>query len=232
MKSGKWMFSILIFLMLVLPAIATTTLSASPEEDIKCRIIVHYIKGDQQETPDPIEKAATGAGWATFSIWLNPPMEYYVFPKNSEGFTSDYVVNTLGAAAETWDDETNVELFDDTPTVLAKASIGKYDGKNVIGFGNLRGSYIAVTYIWYTSVTILEWDMKFNSRLAWGDAEPTKYDFQAIACHEFGHTFGMEDIYDSSYSYVTMYGFGVPGDIEPRTLAAPDIAGLEYLYGS
>ena len=230
MKGRKWMISLLILCTLVLPAIATVSAAAPSNEPVKCRVIINYVKNTQ----NPIEKAATGPGWATFSIWLHPPIRYYIYPKNSEGFTANQVITTLTTAAETWDAETNTELFDNNPTVLSKATIGKYDGKNVIGFGNLQTSVIAVTYLWYTTTTIVEWDMKFNSRLAWGDAQtdPTKFDFLGIACHEFGHTFGMDDIYDSSYAYVTMYGYGDVGQTFQRTLATPDITGLEYLYGS
>ena len=172
MKGRKWMFSILIFLTLVLPTIATTTLSAPPEEVINLRVIIDYVKDTNNGQQDQIVKLATSDCWATFSIWpvANLPMKYYMYPKNSEGFTPTYVVNTLKTAAETWDAATSVELFDNNPTTLTKASIGKRDGKNVIGFGNLQSGVIAATYLWGTTSALVEWDMKFNTGLEWGDA--------------------------------------------------------------
>ena len=234
MKGRKWMFSILIFLTLVLPAIATTTLSAPPEEDINLRVIIDYVNDANNGKQDPIVKAATGDCWATFSIWpaANLPMNYYILPKNSEGFTTTYVVNTLKTGAETWDAVCSYNLFGDNPTTLTKASIGKRDGKNVIGFGTLRSGIIAATYLWGTTSALVEWDMKFNSGLKWGDAasDPTCFDFLGIACHEFGHTFGMDDIYTEDCSYVTMFGYGAPGETFQRTLENPDKAGVDYLY--
>jgi len=234
MKGRKWMFSILIFLTLVLPAIATTTLSAPPEEEVNLRVIIDYVNDANNGQKDPIVKAATGDCWATFSIWpaANLPMNYYIYPKNSEGFTTTYVVNTLKTGAETWDAACSYNLFGDNPTTLTKASIGKYDGKNVIGFGTLRSGIIAATYLWGTSTALVEWDMKFNSGLKWGDAasDPTCFDFLGIACHEFGHTFGMDDIYDSACDQVTMYGYGAPGETFQRTLEQADRDGVAYLY--
>jgi hypothetical protein len=141
-------------------------------------------------------------------------------------------VSTLKTAAETWDAATSVELFDNNPTTLTKASIGKRDGKNVIGFGRLQSGVIAATYLWGTTSALVEWDMKFNTGLVWGDASKNSnvFDFQGIACHEFGHTFGMDDIYESPCSDVTMYGYGAPGQIFQRDLAQPDKDGLNSLY--
>jgi len=234
MKGRKWMFSILIFLTLVLPAIATTTLSAPPEEDVNLRVIIDYVNDANNGQKDPIVKAASGGCWATFSIWpaANLPMNYYIYPKNSEGFTSAYVVSTLKTGAETWDAVCKYNLFGDNPTTLTKATIGKRDGKNVIGFGNLQSGVIAATYLWGTTSALVEWDMKFNTGLVWGDAakNPNVFDFLGIACHEFGHTFGMDDIYDGGCSTVTMYGYGAPGETFQRTLEQPDKDGVNYLY--
>lgn len=234
MKSGKWILSILTFLTLMLPAIATTTVSAPQNEDIKCCIIIDYIKKDKHVQPDPIENLTTSGCWAISSIWPKPPIKYYIRPINLKGLTWTYVVNTLKTAAETWDAATSVELFDNNPTTLLIARVGILDGMNIIGFGILPSNVLALTYLWYTTSGIVEWDMKFNILLVWGDAatNPYIFDFQGVACHEFGHTFGMADIYTDTCSYVTMYGYTAPGQTFQRTLAAPDIEGLHYLYGS
>ena len=56
-------------------------------------------------------------------------------------------------------------------------------------------------------------------------------DLQNIATHELGHGVGLADIYDTTCSAVTMYGYSNNGDIQKRTLEVPDIRGLQTLYG-
>jgi predicted Zn-dependent protease len=233
MKRTYQMLSILVFVTLLIPMVTLTSLSAPEKEKITCRVFITYENNNAMD-PEEIEKLATGGCWATFSKWTTPPINYVVNPTNSEGFSQTYVVNTVKTAAETWDAKTSVELFGNTPTVNIKAKIGVRDGKNVVGFGNLQSGIIAATYLWGTSSAIVEWDMKFNSRLVWGDASsnPNVFDFLGIACHEYGHTFGMDDIYTSSCSSVTMYGYGAPGQTFQRTLESADIEGLHYLYGA
>jgi hypothetical protein len=40
----------------------------------------------------------------------------------------------------------------------------------------------------------------------------------------------MDDIYTEDCSYVTMFGYGAPGETFQRTLENPDKAGVDYLY--
>ena len=56
-------------------------------------------------------------------------------------------------------------------------------------------------------------------------------DIQNIATHEIGHTLGLSDLYTTSCSPVTMYGYSWNGDTTKRTLESPDITGLQKLYG-
>ena len=103
-------------------------------------------------------------------------------------------------------------------------------------FGDYSQSgVIAVASIWINRFTrqIVECDILFDTDFTWGNAEfdPTVMDLQNIATHELGHALNLADIYDSTKSYLTMYGYSNNGDIEKRTLAAGDIAGIQKIYG-
>ena len=60
--------------------------------------------------------------------------------------------------------------------------------------------------------------------------QPNKMDFWNISIHELGHSMGLADIYQSTCSGVTMYGFGTEGETKKRTLEQPDITGISTLY--
>ena len=75
--------------------------------------------------------------------------------------------------------------------------------------------------------------MIFNTDYSWSlDAslEPTKMDFDNIATHELGHAFGLADLYTSSCSIQTMFGYSTEGEISKRTLEQGDIKGIQTLY--
>lgn len=80
---------------------------------------------------------------------------------------------------------------------------------------------------------IVEFDVLFDTNYDWGDAtvDPTVMDLQNIATHEIGHGVGLDDIYESACSEVTMYGYSTSGETKKRTLEAPDITGVQKLYG-
>ena len=80
---------------------------------------------------------------------------------------------------------------------------------------------------------MFEFDILFDTDFAWGDAivDSTVMDLQNIATHELGHCFNLADIYDTSLDYLTMYGYSTEGDIEKRSLADGDIAGIQSLFG-
>jgi predicted Zn-dependent protease len=83
---------------------------------------------------------------------------------------------------------------------------------------------------------IIDYDVMFDTDFAWkicsaGVDCSVAMDLQNIATHETGHGIGLADIYDSSCSAVTMYGYSWYGDTQKRSLEPPDITGLQKLYG-
>jgi len=149
-------------------------------------------------------------------------------------------VNDIEASSQEWDDNTtcsyttNANLFGDIKTDNS-AVYGNYDETNAIDFGTLDyPNAIAITSIWYSRRTkaILEYDIRFNTAFYWStNGAPDKMDIQNIATHEFGHAVGLDDIYNSSYSEVTMYGYADYGQTNKQILDTPDITGLQKMYG-
>jgi hypothetical protein len=171
-----------------------------------------------------------GVKWKTF------PVSYVINPSNPQGLTETFITSALSSAAETWDAATSKELFNNIYTIDYNAKYGVQDFVNTLAFGDYPDdNVIAITSVWYTPVSraIVEFDTLFNTRFVWGDAtvDPTKMDLQNIATHELGHGIGLGDIYSSTCSEVTMYGYSSYGETKKRTLEQPDITGLQKMYG-
>ncbi len=192
---------------------------------------IHYAK------PSGATKPRTDACYKLMGVkWLTLPVSYAINPINPYGLSADFVGNAFSAAAETWDAATSKELFADTYTLDSSAYYGTRDYKNVISFGSYNDpNVIAITSVWYTRVgkQIVEFDQLYNTGFVWGDAsvDPSVMDLQNIATHELGHAVGLDDIYTSSCGAVTMYGYSTEGDLAKRTLAQPDVLGLQKMYG-
>jgi len=136
----------------------------------------------------------------------------------------------------------SIELYNDNPQInyKAKASIASLDYKNVITWGRAQPGVVAYTVIWYISSTgeIVDADMVLNSYYKWGiaDGDETtsdligKFDIRNIVTHEAGHWTGLDDIYNSTYWAMTMYGYTSYGEEIKRSLEPGDIAGARTIY--
>lgn len=156
---------------------------------------------------------------------------YWINPKNNYGFSTDAVVASIKASANTWDSQTSATVF--SYRGITSRSAGKRDGYNVISWGPYRAGVIAVTYIWYFGDRIIETDTRMNTRYKWSlSGEPNKMDVQNIMTHEFGHWCGLDDLYAESDYWLTMYGYADYGETYKRTLGLGDINGLKAVYGA
>jgi hypothetical protein len=178
--------------------------------------------------------------------WFSSPVKYTINPSTpvkKYALNRDAVVNAVKNSFETWDNQIDQDLYADALiSTSAKASLGRPDYKNVVTWGTLSDKrVIAVTNIWYYTSTgqIVDSDMIFNTYYKWGidqDGEggtyslTTTFDIQNIGTHEAGHVCGLNDIYDSMYSAMTMYGYGSPGEVYKISLAAGDVAGIQAIY--
>ena len=205
--------------------------SDGKNKDIERIDFIHYAKASQGKP------AKTDSCYKLMGVkWAGLPVSYAINPTNPQGLSRDFVTGAISTAAETWDAATPKELFNNAYGVDYSAAYGVKDSKNSIVFGDYPNSgVIAITSVWYNKRTreIVEFDMLFNTRFIWGDAtqDQSKMDLQNIAAHELGHSVGLDDLYTTSCSAVTMYGYSSEGEIIKKTLEQPDITGLQKMYG-
>lgn len=193
---------------------------------------IHYAKPPAVSKPPASDVCYTLMGVK----WNALPVNYAINPANPQGLSESFITSAIYASAETWDARTSKELFGNAYTVDNSARYGVRDYKNAIAFGDYPGNdTIAVTSVWYTrrGKQIVEFDQLYNTRFLWGDAtvNSTLMDLRNIATHELGHAAGLDDIYSTSCSAVTMYGYSDYGDTAKITLEQPDITGLQAMYG-
>ena len=175
--------------------------------------------------------------------WKKLPVSFVIHPDLAS------YIDAISDSATTWDSATNEELFcyesgelvviEDTE---ADFDAKKNDGRNELVFGDYpQDGVIAVTIIWGYFYgppgkrEIVEFDILFDTDFEWGEAEPELgctevMDLQNIATHELGHGLGLADLYQSSCSEETMYGYSDYCETEKRTLEAGDITGINELY--
>ena len=172
-----------------------------------------------------------GAKWKTVE-------DYYVNPTGS--LTEENLVfNAVNASVSEWEGYGGDIFGVGAINYDLKDNGGSMDGNNVAFFDVYSDSnVIAVSTIWGyfygapNTRQIVEWDIQFNTSFEWGDAEidGTLMDIQNIATHELGHSAGLADLYTTSCSAETMYGYSIEGEISKRDLNAGDILGIQILY--
>ena len=208
-----------------------------PKEPVDRITFIHYKDGAIRETG----KISPGQGPSCYKLmgikWNKLPINYVINPGTQD---TKLVTDAISAATSEWDSDTNAHLFG-TYSIDSSAAFDSSasDGVNEYVFGPYPNSnVIAVTNIWYTRYgkQIVDYDVLFNTFYTWKDCSVTScsnaMDLQNIATHETGHGLGLYDVYQNSCSYVTMFGYSSYGDMEKRTLAAPDITGLRLIYGA
>jgi len=197
---------------------------------------IHY-KKDFAKPAGKISKAPSCYKFLSPSKvrWQKLPVNYIINSTNPQGLDVNFIGSAVFNSSETWDNATGQELMNNSYTFDNSVSYGVQDYKNAITFGNYtKEGVIAVTTIWYNPAlkAIAEFDVMFDTDWTWGDAEGnlSVMDLQNIATHELGHGVGLADVYETACSDVTMYGYSDYGEIDKRTLEAPDIKGLQTLY--
>jgi len=225
----KIIFALMISVFLLTPVVL------AGDKPLREKTFIHYENGRTEVVTSKATTCVIGF-LAESQPKLSSTATYAINPNNNQGLSEKFISGAIQASAETWDASTSKELFKDVPVVSMKAKWGVFDGVNDITFGQLQKGVIAVTRVWYYPDQIVEFDMKFNTAYLWADCTKTsctnKMDLKNIATHEFGHTTGLDDSYDSVCSQATMYGYSWYGDIGKRTLEQPDITGLQKIYGA
>ncbi len=187
---------------------------------------IHYAKSVDQGKSGRTETCYKLAKWK----WADPVQ--YTYADNAAYPPFE---DALISAETEWDTHTSDELFTG-PVEGAAIWSASTDTVNSVLYGDYStDGVIAVTRTWYTpgrTRWAVESDILFDTDFDWGTTgESSEMDLQNIATHEIGHTLGLSDLYSSSCSAVTMYGYSKEGDVEKRTLEPSDITGLQLIYG-
>ena len=209
--------------MFLFTVLATLPIGLSTiDNSLEVKIIVTY-------AIPPDDNSMTNSYYELLSYHSYNTINYYVNTKNSYGFSSAAVVNTITTSVNTWDKETSYPVFYYMGTTTKTA--GKRDGYNVISWGSYRRGVIAVTMSWVSSGQTIEVDCMMNTRFRWSlTGEAGKMDVQNIMTHELGHFCGLADLYNSADYWLTMYGYSDYGLTYARTLGKGDINGLLAVY--
>ena len=161
--------------------------------------------------------------------WGIPSETYFINPAGGpEG-----AVSAIEASYQTWTDvATSAFRFVSGGTTTSDAT-GVRDGVNLVSFGPLESSSIAVTFTWYDTGTgkITDSDIRLSTGFSWSaDGAPGAMDVRNIVTHESGHSLSLEDLFDPADSEKTMYAFASSGETKKRSLHPDDIAGITHLY--
>ena len=186
------------------------------------------------------EEESTCYGFLSKEAKWKGTATYYI--NNNSGLEDSFVGAVVWLAAEEWDSFVDFELFDDSITFTDEYKAGDQDFHNTLSWGNYpRDGVIAVTTVWGyfygppSKREIVEFDILFDTDYWWGDADTTEcipefMDLQNIATHELGHGAGLDDLYTSSCSEETMYGYSEDCETSKRDLGIGDITGINKLY--
>jgi hypothetical protein len=151
--------------------------------------------------------------------WPSGNVGYYV---NTAGGPSG-ALSAVQAGFQVWN------------TAGAAFSFAYGGGGNAVHWAYIDGPghTLAVTYVWSSSYIVYSCETVFDTAESWAtDGSPNKLDVQNVAAHEAGHWLVLDDLYQSQYSEMTMYGYASRGEIKKRTLEWGDIAGIRFIYGS
>lgn len=202
--------------------------------------IIHY----KEKTAKPAQKPggasqcygflAKGAKWKTIEPWV-------VNSSNSRGLNEASAFNVVANGVAKWENAAAADILGGGTLVsdILLADTASPDNKNEVYFANVADSNaIAVTIVWgifsgpIFQRELVEWDQVYDDvDYDWSLAgEAGKMDFDNIATHELGHSVGLNDIYDSGCSEVTMYGYATYGEIKKQTLEPADVLGVNALY--
>jgi hypothetical protein len=223
--------------------------------DVTGLVILHFDEERQNEVQSEFkrsskisgyENSVSGTCYAAYAKGAKWKVreKYIIDYSNNQGLTSSYIRSSVEAGVNAWNQAlTSGNIFGtlDTEHPALGIDVNNPDGRNEIHFGYLSDpGVLAVTIVWgvfngpEADREIFEFDQIFNEYYQWGnaDSDPSLNDFQNTLTHELGHAAGERDIYESSCSHVTMYGYAGTGETKKRSLASEDIRGINALYGT
>ncbi len=166
--------------------------------------------------------------------WPDSVVPFRVNPGGNNDF-----LQAVRNAAGTWNGVSGKD-FELTYEGTTSATDYQTNSVNEIVWGTIDSSTtIGQASIKYSNNTIVECDIKFNTRFQWSSSATTpsgSMDVETIALHELGHWLNLRDLYGNLPGYASdaekvMYGYASYGQ-QKRNLHADDIAGIRYIYPS
>lgn len=217
--------------------------------------IVHYAKGGSGKPGGGSTCygfMASGAKWKAVEDWMMNPtnnggLPYGYDPFNNSLINPSVMQSNMLYDISKWEDAANgvggssLDILGNGTEVWNNlvADTVAPDGSNEVYFANVSESgAIAVTIVWGIfggapkDRELIEWDQVYDDAdYTWSmTGEAGKMDFENIATHELGHSFGLSDLYSSGCAAETMYGYADFGETNKQTLNAGDIIGINKLY--
>ena len=181
---------------------------------------------------------ANGAKWKVAEdVRVNPTC-------NDGTVTDSDVISAVIAGMDEWETPDNKTLVIFGDNIITDLGVGYNNGDyreyNTISFGSYNNSnVIGITTVWgyFTGPPsqreIVEAHILMNDDYDWGDADiygNDVMDLRNVLTHELGHWAGMGDLYESTATEETMYGYSENGETKKRDLYFGDIAGIKKLY--
>jgi hypothetical protein len=178
----------------------------------------------------------TGRRWNTKDPQLKIVLKNDAY-LTGEGMSTSAVQSAIAAAANTWDDASNQNLFANSNLVTLNPTVQAdvYNRINTFSWKPSSANYLGYSRTWYNSnrvdgyYTAMDSDIVFNSNYKW-TTSGNGIDVQSVALHEMGHTLGLGDLYGKAQfskdtRQVMHYYTGVK-----RTLGNGDATGIWNLY--
>jgi len=182
---------------------------------------------------------AKGAKWKNIE-------NYMINTNNNAGLSDSFVRNNIASKINKWEDSADgsidgnlINIFgNEISGVVDGADNLNPDGKNEILFADIDSpNVIGVTIVWGifsgppSQRVLVEWDQVYDDfDFSWSSSgEAGKMDFENIATHEIGHSFGLSHPPEEC-TEETMYAYSSNGETKKRTLEAGDIEGISNLY--
>ncbi len=253
----------------------TGVVNAAPPElgtgkgppDLEKIVFIHFAKdfpaGNPHGTPPGQDENKPGGGnnggekplYKYSGLHWGSMPNYYVSNSLATNF-----LDAINNSFVTWDNASityTIEYLENTDTLpdtlLWNAELNRYiaDMQNVVGWKDLGNTNaIAITYIWYNTLTreLVDVDTALNSNVAYAwwqnsiDGDPDKatwtegqssaydVDIQNIMTHEAGHWLVLDDLYQKPANSQTMYGISAQFELKKRSLESGDIAGIQRIY--
>jgi Matrixin/IPT/TIG domain/Carboxypeptidase regulatory-like domain len=163
------------------------------------------------------------------------PVTYWINEKGFSKITNGSDFLAVHSSFHAWETVASADVQFVSGGTTTAAGVGR-DGMNVVSFTDtsapMGSSTIAATFSFFkrdtSGLTIDEADIAFNPALDFStSAEQNKFDIQSVLTHEIGHLLGLDH---SAMVSSVMVPFGTTSQLDQRTLAYDDIAGITELY--